>query len=298
MVEFILSESKYKNYSPFDPGKVQLKLGVQPLALPEWIEIDQNFASQLAEKEKLLRDRPSQVLVSLAGSEVAQSETLELLLSHLQTYFEPIYQWDANQITNRLTGQVWQRQDYLPLDLAGRLVQEDWVLLRSTPNGYQLAAGSVCFPLRWDLREKLGKPLSQIHAPVPGYETIAPPVDHLFDRLKPEYPIWRMNWTIVATANLFLPPDQEPETTEITCANAGETLWLRMERQTLRRLPQTGYVLFGIHTHVYPLHILAAHPQLVEQLVATIAQMPEPMLVYKNIHTLREPLLSYLHQFK
>mgnify|MGYP000846223527 CR=1 FL=1 len=35
--------------------------------------------------------------------------------------------------------------------------------------GWRLAAGSLCFPSSWSLVEKFGKPLQDIHAPVPGF---------------------------------------------------------------------------------------------------------------------------------
>ena len=47
----------------------------------------------------------------------------------------------------------------------------------------------------------------------------------------------------------------------ITEQNAGERLFLRVERQTLRRLPDSGAVLFGIRVHVYPLADAVTTPE-------------------------------------
>ncbi|HEY9662512.1 MAG TPA: heme-dependent oxidative N-demethylase subunit alpha family protein [Allocoleopsis sp.] len=61
--------------------------------------------------------------------------------------------------------------------------------MQATPMGYRLTAESVCFPSHWSFLEKLGQALTQIHHPVPGYETaLAQPVDYYFDRLKADYP--------------------------------------------------------------------------------------------------------------
>ena len=83
-----------------------------------------------------------------------------------------------------------------PLITAARLVQEDLCLLRAGAEGYALAAAVVCFPSRWSLAEKAGKPLRAIHGPVPDYEAeLTRPVDRFFDMLKPERPVWRANWS-------------------------------------------------------------------------------------------------------
>ena len=42
----------------------------------------------------------------------------------------------------------------------------------------------------------------------------------------------------------------------LTTDNAGQTLFVRSERQTLRRLPETGAILFTIGIYVEPLHAL------------------------------------------
>ena len=41
--------------------------------------------------------------------------------------------------------------------------------MRRGEDGWRLAAGSLCFPSSWSLDEKFGRPLQEIHAPVPGF---------------------------------------------------------------------------------------------------------------------------------
>jgi hypothetical protein len=59
--------------------------------------------------------------------------------------------------------------------------------------------------------------------------------------------VWRVNWSLVDTPEPYRPPEHRARAA-ITAALAGEQLWLRVERQTLRRLPDSGAVLFGIRT--------------------------------------------------
>ncbi len=286
-------------YLPFADGQWRMNLNLKALDPQSWIEIDQNFAEQLALKEKLLQTQYSDVFASLTETQPSQKEVLDLLLNHLLKYFPQHYQYHNQIIKNITTGQVWYLSNFesVPLDLAGRLVQEDLLLMQSTPQGYTLAAASLCFPLRWRLQEKLGCPLTEIHSPVPGYEEkLAHPVDNFFSRLKSNYPAWRLNWSIVNSPELFLPPQQENPDWHITinAGNAGERLWIRVERQTVRRLKVSRDILFTIRTYVYPLRVLENNPTLAKNLVQILKQMPTDMQNYKKLLPIRQTLLDYL----
>ncbi|MBD2103255.1 DUF3445 domain-containing protein [Leptolyngbya sp. FACHB-261] len=282
-------------------------MSLLPLDLSSWIEIDEHFAAELELKNQLLQQRHSEVFASLADSEFGQREALDLLLQHLLQTFPQHYSCKGPIIENHLAGQTWQREAFAaaPLDLAGRLVQEDLCLMQPSPQGYVLAAASVCFPSRWLLREKLGRPMSQIHQPVPAYpEQLERPVDRFFNYFKIDKPVWRLNWSVTDSPELFLLPRQNQSpvdsqaNSQINATNAGENLWIRVERQTLRRLPQTGNILFTIRTYVQPLKRLEAKPKAAQNLAAIIQQLPINMQRYKGITPIREALLGYLAQIK
>jgi hypothetical protein len=161
--------------------------------------------------------------------------------------------------------------------------------------GYRLVAGVLCFPSHWRLADKLGRPLDVIHGPVPGFaERLAAPVDRYFESIQARRPVWRVNWSLSDTPALFLPPEHRGHPRAITAEDAGERLWLRLERQTLRRLPRSGDVLFGIHTYVEPLGDALDSPQVARALAERVREMPEAMARYKSIWPIRTPLLAYL----
>ncbi|MEQ9485025.1 MAG: DUF3445 domain-containing protein [Coleofasciculus sp. F4-SAH-05] len=287
------------SYMPFAEGKWQMSMSLKALDPQDWIEIDDQFVKYLSQKDILLKTRHSEVFASLPGTEASQKEVLELLLDHLLKRFPQHYRRHGQRIEAIATHQVWHIPDFesAPLDLAGRLVQEDLLLMERSRQGYRLVAASLCFPLRWRLREKLGCPLTQIHAPVPGYsEKLAHPVDSVFNRLKSSHPVWRLNWSIVESPELFFPPEKAKLGWEATinCQNAGDKLFLRVERQTLRRLATSGDILFTVRTYVHPLRVLEDNPQMAESLAEMIKQMPVEMLEYKNILPIRQVLLGYL----
>jgi dimethylamine monooxygenase subunit A len=78
----------------------------------------------------------------------------------------------------------------------------------------------------------------------------------------------------------------------ITPANAGEKLWLRVERQTLRRLPQSGSVLFAIRTHVTGLGEAICHAKGARDLALAMRTMPDDVAHYRSIDAFRAALLA------
>ena len=81
---------------------------------------------------------------------------------------------------------------------------------------------------------------------------------------------------------------------DLTAENAGEQLWLRVERQTLRRLPQSRAVVFTIRTLVRRLDEVAADPGVAGAMAERLREMEPGMAGYKGMPALREPLLAWL----
>ncbi|MEL6528864.1 MAG: DUF3445 domain-containing protein [Pseudomonadota bacterium] len=135
---------------------------------------------------------------------------------------------------------------------------EDMCLL-TKPEGsdpYRLIGAAVAWPTDWYPKDKIGLPLRALHAPIAGYEEqLATGVDRFMDTLKPGAIYGRCNWFITPTGDRRWLTDAKAEDDfrHVTALNAGETLFVRSERQTLRRLPQTGAILFTIGVYVAPL---------------------------------------------
>lgn len=161
-------------------------------------------------------------------------------------------------------------------DLAGaaRMVWEDLCLVQTPPQGGApvLSAGAVAFPTDWRLADKLGQPLAAVHAPIHGYaEQLSAGVDHFIARLAPDMIFGRANWFVVASDDWRYLPQDDVATrfAHVTAENAGDTLFVRSERQTLRRLPRTGAVLFTIGVYVSP--IVALSDAVVTRVAASVA---------------------------
>jgi dimethylamine monooxygenase subunit A len=137
------------------------------------------------------------------------------------------------------------------LESAARSHWEDFCLLTQDAPGapYRLTAAAVAFPTDWRLAEKMGKPLHAVHAPIHGYaEQLSDGVDRFMERLRTGEIYGRTNAFVMPSADLRYMPTVAPERRydHVTPDNAGSSLFVRCERETLRRLPRTGAIVFTI----------------------------------------------------
>ncbi len=224
--------------------------GIQPLDPDIWLEVDDAFAAQLAEKAWLMATRRDDVLVMTEAARLAADELLRCVLAHLSR--KPGYAVCDDRVTRPDGVQVPLDLD-APLLTLGHLVQEDFCLLQKQGEEHVLTAGLLAFPGSWTLAEKIGRPLTAIHRPVKPYDDqMARRVQRLFDMIRPGQPLFRMNALLYGDPTLY-----QPKSEHDTRPRIGERHFLRAEKQSLLRLPETGAVVFSIHTWVVPASTLS-----------------------------------------
>ncbi len=269
-------------YNPLDGKPERMQIGARVLDLAQWIEVDADYAADLAEKRRLLREAPTQVLACLPQGLAGSREVLALLESHLPRYFPA------------LTPSVESAGETLhPIAKAALKVQEDLCVMSLAQGEWVLTAAAVCFPNRWDLTSKIGRSLMGIHQPVPHYaEKIGAATDSLFHKLSAERPLWRLNWSIVDTPALHQPvPVPVPDALRLVNEHLADNLWFRRERQTLRKLPQSGDILFTIRTYVHSLaETVRRVPDFRAQIAASMTGLDAAMVDYKGWVGIREAL--------
>lgn len=224
--------------------------GLLPVEGDAWLLRDEVFGAQMAERDRLLAiDAPVHGMVSQAID--AAAELYDMVLAKLAC--DPSYAISADT-ARRPDGVEVPLDRGRPLQTLGRLVQEDLCLMVPDGQGAHVLGGAIlCFPASWTLSEKLGRAMVRIHAPVPEYdENIARRVQRVLDGVQAGRPMWRMNHNLYASATLFHPRSEAAPRVDAT------PQYLRAERQCLLRLPQTGAVLFTIHTYMMSLGDLSA----------------------------------------
>jgi dimethylamine monooxygenase subunit A len=296
-------------HTPYDGSSKLFQIGLKQLDLQNWIEIDATFDFQLAEKRRIYAEYADKVFVAESDTEDAQAEVLALLTEHLPARFPERYRSEGDRMTvvghPELDG--LEAQDLPPLHKASLLVQEDLIIMRRGEDGWRLAAGSLCFPSSWLLTEKFGKPMSAIHEPVPGFgpgTRNAGLIDRMFDKLQIGQPVERFNWSIQAGDALYHPLSNAGRIDRATGrpirfpdVEAAARAFIRVERQTLRKLPATGDILFTIRIYLDPIGLLKSRPDrtalaasFAEQLLALDAEQ----LDYKGLTADRDRLVEAL----
>ncbi len=112
--------------------------------------------------------------------------------------------------------------------------------------------GCVCFPNRWDLPSKLGCTMAEVHAPVARLERDSWSPRSIASSIgsRPSVRSGDSVGAIIDIEDGYTPSGRNgrPRPT----APAASEMFVRVERETLRRFPRTSVVLFTIRTYVAP----------------------------------------------
>jgi hypothetical protein len=236
------------------------RMGTKPLEVAQWLPSDEETAPTIAMKRELLRNRRDEVLVAEFCGVPLHARGIDALVE------------------------------------ASLLVADDIVVMqpKSVDGGEQqlvVVAGVVCSPSRWSIQTKLNSSMMAVHAPVPQYaEHVGKAVDTTLPRLRVDQPMVRSNWTIEDHCALFQPvAPSKPLVQDPT------QLWIRMERQTLRALPQTGGSMFTIRTYQQPItEYVARGKDVATTLYSLVKRLPDDVAKYKSLLHYREALLAWL----
>ncbi len=212
--------------------------GIAPCAPTDWLRVDEAYAAQMAYRTQLLSERRDAVLYCAEDAVAAAQEVLEEALAVVPVLG---FKVRSGAVTCPDGREIVIDRDQ-PLLTLGHLVQEDICILQKHGDQHVLTAAVLCFPANWRLSKKAGRPLTDIHIPVPEYDdNIARRVQRLFDGVQVGRPLWRFNKLIYADPDLHQPRKKD---------DGGVGDYIRTERQCVVRMPQTGAVVFSIHTYV------------------------------------------------
>lgn len=207
-----------------------------------WLFCDDAYGAQMAERRRLMAQRPGDVYAQLPEGMPAARRFLEEVLGALPDGFTR-----AGDVVRCLDGHDVRLEWDTPLRTVGKMLQQDVCILEKRGSEHVMTGAILCFPASWTLAEKIGKPLIGIHTPVADYDKkIAARVQRLFDGVQAGRPMWRANHLRYDDPALFQPrPEGDPRPV------GGEgAAFVRSERQTVLRLAQPGAVAFVIHTMV------------------------------------------------
>jgi hypothetical protein len=287
---------KNTQFQPNSNFAKPFSIGLQLLDGSLLFQPDSKFSKYINQKRSLFKIKPGEILMAQADTLDAQNEILEFVLDTIGALNSP-----TDDIVECPTlGTKYNRSDFSsnPLALASLLVQEDLVLMRRKQTTWHLVAASLCFPSSWNLAEKFGKPLIEIHQPVPGAnDHLDPMILRIFDNLKPDMPVWRENWSIYADDELRHSSGEDARNNDGEFGKSGDKAFIRREYQTLHRLPKSQDILFTIRIIIEPLSILETQENpgsIAAQLLNQIDTMSEAQRQYKGFNQGMSHTRNYL----
>jgi hypothetical protein len=304
-----IEHTKPLPYRPFRYGpKYFITMGLRNVQWNDWIELDNHFPRFHGDKKRRIEERGHKCCKTAPEAYPAARELLDELRSYLPDRYPSLYQRTELGIKNLWSGEeldtTSEELPEDPMQTAARLVQDDLAIMIERPDGqYYLLAGAILLPGFWRLEDKFGMVLSEIHTSgdVPQFrEKLEKGMMNFFRRLKPEELVARNNYFLQVDDDLAWSysigsedsPDISWNTAEKNRAIAHH--YFRSERQTLRRLPKSGGVVFTIRTYFHPVTEIADEDYVPGRLASAVRSWGSDVSRYKGKEKYEGVLLEYL----
>lgn len=256
-------------------------IGLKPIPEAAWLEGGES--KPWRRKDPLYEAARDLVWAEAPGSREGQEEVLELV---------------ERAIGPELST-AEPRPGLPPLYAAARRVADDLCLMQKIDGQWRLMALSLSAGSFFKASEVVGRSLAELHGPVNGFQgRFLTRVQRIFEGLRPVLLLERRNWTVLNSAELHT-PDSGPiraRIGEIDRAEAGRALSLRVERQTLRRLPRTGGALFTIRVWVGPLGSVTEDPARLAAFAQAWRTATPDFRAYKRFELYDELVEAFLAQ--
>lgn len=239
------------------------EVGLKPIPVQSWLLPDDQY-KWIEAKNRLLNEELSAVFAQIESSAEAQKEVFEIVsgLGFLSPYSsEP------------------------DLVRASRLVSDDLIIMQKIDQEWQVSAATLCSPTFFDANHAIGKSLSLLHGPIPtGSFDLSGRIARVFDNMPIDIVMERHNWTVQWSNERYTPNGQ----TLRDAANAADTslakqmVFERVERQTIRKLPKSGAVLFTIRVRLENLWDIIQDAAAKEAFINAWENAPQEVKTYKK----------------
>ncbi len=306
---FPFSEDSYMyalNMEPHVPGP-------KGTVFEPMFDVDEHYLSEMHDRALVLNEDPLRCQ-TLPHMTLAGWDLLELIMeSKARDYpewFELHRNGQAWHWINRPLG-INQKFTFLdettlpygPMEYITRQSQGDFTLQDQRDENLWMDAGMVTTQADWSLDFDIGMGFHEWHAPVPKAHEMG-----VFDRalkflLKLQHgaPVRRFNWTLTVDPLLDTSPENYPKwgpmRADIRPENVGERMHLRVELQTLHRLPRSNAIAFAIRCYLIRFDDLVTIPKWGRRLHRVLRYIPDDLANYKGFLRNRNSLVQWLSQY-
>jgi hypothetical protein len=145
-----------------------------PLEHDWWIELESTYRVRIQQRQGLYAKHGRVILDSLPGSDAACQELMFMVIQFLCARYPRLFslERETHLFTNGILGTTDSVDKVEPLKFLLNNVPEDFLITQKDPVSglYHLRAGISCSAIGWSMKTKMGKPLHEIHEPVPDYK--------------------------------------------------------------------------------------------------------------------------------
>lgn len=304
--EWDINETKPIPYRAFK-YKYNVTMGIRNMPKEDWIQLDNEWLKYHNLKKKRL-ESDLELLGTLPEAKLASIELLYELREFLPERYPKLFLKTEKGIKILPTGEEY---DYTnlekdPMYYITLLLQDDIAIMIEDDKGeYFLKSAAILLAGFWRFKDKVNKSLSEIHfsGNVPKYKTnLKSGMEKFFQRLQVDNPVVRNNYFLQTDNNLDWSNSIGDEKVEnvgwytAPIATDINEIWYRSERQSLRRLPITGGVVFTIRTYFLPLTELCKEPFIPLRLLEGIESWDDDVKEYKGYDVFKGVVIPYLQE--
>lgn len=276
-------------------------------------DIDEHYLSEMNER-KLVMEKDPRRYASLPHMELHEWDTLELIMTaNARDYPEHFalqkdgdnWVWENHALGIKKAFVFGDKSTlpHAPLDYIARQCQGDFVVMDQRENDLHADALVATSVADWSGNFDVGMSFHQWHGPVPVANEIG-----VFDRalkyllmIRLGQPVRRLNWTLTINPRMDSSPEVYHEwgvdRSSVTPENVGKLVNLRVELQTLFRLPRSNGMLFCIRAYLANMEDLCQNPAWAQRLYRVMKNLHPQLAEYKGIAPYREDLVKWLSQY-
>ncbi|KAL4941597.1 hypothetical protein BDV06DRAFT_178407 [Aspergillus oleicola] len=268
-----------------------------------WLELENTYKSRITQRKSLYAIHGPGVLGALPGSELACKELMEMAIQFLCARYPAYFSLINNKIlVNKILGTETDVYSKPPLEILMDNIPEDFgIMLRDDESGnYFLRAGVICSSMGWNVQSKVGLQLHRIHDDIPDYkEKMQFSMDRFFTKLPTDKPIQRGSWGLEIGQPLHMPPgDPHEKLRSVQDPNLKlEDCHLRVDWQTLRRLPLSGAVVFNFKALFTPVTEFKDELCVPALLAKIMREGKENLMAYKGTWHVEHVVLPKLEEW-
>ncbi|KAK6463224.1 hypothetical protein DFJ63DRAFT_109553 [Scheffersomyces coipomensis] len=288
--------------------KYNITMGIRSMDWNSWIELDNEWPKYHQDKLDRLAEKGDELHGCSPKAIDASFELLQELKQFLPNRYPTLFKETEVGLDNLQTKESFDfRKGHTKEDqmvIISKLLQDDIAIMIEHEDGnYSLEGGAIILAGFWRLKDKFQLKLNEIHTSgdVPQYqEKLQNGMTKFFQRLTCDKPVVRNNYFIQTDDNLGWSQSIGDENSDVVGWYTAEVakdvnkLYFRSERQSLRRLPISGAVIFTIRTYFVPIVELCHEPYIPRRLLNGINTWSDDVEEYKGYHKYKDVLLPYL----